>query len=470
MDKAPLQAAPAQNATQQLQPCASCLATTMGHDTGTGVDSSPQQLAQRRLIESIHGPKPPSSNARGVLQAQQIDKQTGLPHRLKAGVESLSGLSLDHVQVHYNSSQPAQLNAHAFAQGHHIHIAPGQERHLPHEAWHVVQQAQGRVRPTVQMKAGVSVNDDPGLEREADVMGAKASQLAPHQAPGGDPPSQLVSMDRPVATHAAPSRLRRPLNSPATSGSPVIQNKIIARIRTEASEHPDLPRTISEVRLEGRAPTDARGGGQGDHTVAETLINESVIREIMGQSRKVAINNMGVLARMTLPEAGVREIDELIGSVWTDFEAWEGEDQNRFVEELVQRYIEIANKRPGTAFARNEEVTRGGGGERQSIGLIRRLADKVSAGQAPGPEDLAEAAINLTELIDIKYRDDTRGRYVNIISRAMQHAVLSVLHGISREAVGTILNHLMQSLKRRDGFSDEAAPLIRDAVLRELGA
>lgn len=456
MDKAPLQAAPAQNATQQLQPCASCLAATMGHDTGTAVDSSPQQLAQRRLIESIHGPKPLGSNARGVLQAQQIDQQTGLPHRLKAGVESLSGVSLDHVQVHYNSSQPAQLNAHAFAQGHHIHIAPGQERHLPHEAWHVVQQAQGRVRPTVQMKAGVSVNDDPGLEREADVMGAKASQL--------------VSMDRSVAAHAAPSRLRRPLDSPATSGSQVIQNKIIARIRTKASEHPDLPRTISEVRLEGRAPTDARGGGQGDHTVAETLINESVIREIMGQSRKVAINNIGVLAQMTLPEAGVLEISELIGSVWNGFDAWEGEDQNRFVEELVQRYIEIANKRPGTAFARNEEVTRGGGGERQAIGLIRRLADKVSAGQAPGPEDLAEAATNLTELIDIKYRDDTQDRYVNIISRAMQHAVLSVLHGISREAVATILDHLMQSLKRRDGFSDEAAPLIRDAVLRELGA
>jgi hypothetical protein len=45
---------------------------------------------------------------------------------------------------------------------------------LPHEAWHVVQQAQGRVKPTMQMKDGVPVNDDKGLEHEADVMGAKA--------------------------------------------------------------------------------------------------------------------------------------------------------------------------------------------------------------------------------------------------------------------------------------------------------
>jgi hypothetical protein len=102
---------------------------------------------------------------------------TGLPDNLKSGIESLSGMSLDHVKVHYNSSQPAQLNAHAYAQGSDIHLAPGQEQHLPHEAWHVVQQAQGRVQPTMQMK-GVNVNDDVGLELEADQMGARAVQLS----------------------------------------------------------------------------------------------------------------------------------------------------------------------------------------------------------------------------------------------------------------------------------------------------
>ncbi|WP_423680112.1 DUF4157 domain-containing protein [Undibacterium sp. WLHG33] len=101
---------------------------------------------------------------------------TGLPDQLKSGIESLSGMSMDHVKVHYNSSQPAQLNALAYAQGSDIHVAPGQEQHLPHEAWHVVQQAQGRVRPTMQMKEGTPVNDDAGLETEADVMGAKALQ------------------------------------------------------------------------------------------------------------------------------------------------------------------------------------------------------------------------------------------------------------------------------------------------------
>nr|HET6901239.1 DUF4157 domain-containing protein [Ktedonobacteraceae bacterium] len=106
---------------------------------------------------------------------QRMENTTGLPDTLKAGVERLSGLSMDDVQVHYSSSQPAQVQALAYTQGTDIHMAPGQEEHLPHEAWHVVQQKQERVKPTWQTK-DISINDDAGLEREADVMGARAGQ------------------------------------------------------------------------------------------------------------------------------------------------------------------------------------------------------------------------------------------------------------------------------------------------------
>ncbi|MDJ0662071.1 MAG: DUF4157 domain-containing protein [Crocosphaera sp.] len=106
------------------------------------------------------------------LDEGRVPNRTGLPDRLKTGVENLSGYSLDDVIVHYNSPKPLQLQALAYTQGTDIHVAPGQEKHLPHEAWHVVQQMQGRVKPTMQMK-GVQINDDQGLEREADVMGGK---------------------------------------------------------------------------------------------------------------------------------------------------------------------------------------------------------------------------------------------------------------------------------------------------------
>ena len=165
-------------------------------------DASPQVAQLRRLqaladghyapVAQLAGGSEEEELVQGKFAAAELQSQlqqaprannTGLPDQLKSGIESLSGLSMDHVRVHYNSSQPAQLNALAYAQGSDIHLASGQEQHLPHEAWHVVQQAQGRVLPTLQMQEGVPVNDDAGLEREADVMGAKALQRAALREP-----------------------------------------------------------------------------------------------------------------------------------------------------------------------------------------------------------------------------------------------------------------------------------------------
>ncbi|MCH5340213.1 MAG: DUF4157 domain-containing protein [Acetatifactor sp.] len=101
--------------------------------------------------------------------------QTGLPDRLKEGLESLSGFSMNDVRVHYNSPLPARMKALAYTQGSHIYVAPGQDQYLPHEAWHVVQQKQGRVQPTAQINS-IMINDNPDLEHEADVMGSKVLQ------------------------------------------------------------------------------------------------------------------------------------------------------------------------------------------------------------------------------------------------------------------------------------------------------
>lgn len=129
-----------------------------------------QQTVGNRAVSRLMGQR--NAIPQHTIQ-RKSEPRTGLPDRLKSGVEQLSGMSLDDVRVHYNSSAPSQLGAEAYAQGSDIYVAPGQERHVPHEAWHVVQQAQGRVRPTLQLK-GTAVNDDPELEREADVMGARA--------------------------------------------------------------------------------------------------------------------------------------------------------------------------------------------------------------------------------------------------------------------------------------------------------
>jgi hypothetical protein len=175
-----------------------------GHSRHKG-SYDPEGDSPEKILTNLTYPcfDPPAKYAEGeaVIQREEIDEEellqgkfdtpatqreeipseggetnlTGMPDNLKSGIESLSGYSMDDVRVHYNSSKPAQLQALAYAQGTDIHIAPGQEQHLPHEAWHVVQQKQGRVQPTTQLQ-GVNVNDNEGLEKEADVMGGKAVQ------------------------------------------------------------------------------------------------------------------------------------------------------------------------------------------------------------------------------------------------------------------------------------------------------
>lgn len=116
--------------------------------------------------------------------------RSALPDRLRSGIERLSGIAMDDVRVHYDSPAPARLQALAYARGNDIHLAAGQERHLPHEAWHVVQQKQGRVRSGPAMAGDVAINDDAGLEREATAMGARALQArATTDRSMADPPA-----------------------------------------------------------------------------------------------------------------------------------------------------------------------------------------------------------------------------------------------------------------------------------------
>lgn len=133
--------------------------------------AGPQQDRLTRLAAQL------DARAYGLSRpaVQHRPNHTGLPDALKQGMESLSGLSLDGVRVHHNSAEPARFQAHAITQGKSIHVAPGQHHHLPHELGHVVQQMQGRVRPTARMH-GMPVNDDPALEAEADRLGIQALQ------------------------------------------------------------------------------------------------------------------------------------------------------------------------------------------------------------------------------------------------------------------------------------------------------
>jgi len=192
--------------------------------------------------------------------------QTGMPERLKNGLEQLSGYDLSPVHVNYNSPRPKQLGALAYAQGTNIHLGPGQERHLPHEGWHVVQQMQGRVKPTLQMKSGVSINNDSSLEREADVMGTKslhnmsetpASRRSSREAAGSV--AQLIPEDEAQQLAAVANHIDRmfPIEEGYTlvgmGGSPA---PIMAYLESRRLEVFNIPLSLKDLPEKGTPDYD----------------------------------------------------------------------------------------------------------------------------------------------------------------------------------------------------------------------
>jgi hypothetical protein len=154
-----------------------------------------------------------------------------LPMHLRGGLEYLSGMSFADVKVHYNSPKPAQLQAQAYAQNRQIHLGPKQERHLPHEAWHLVQQAQGRVS-TNNTVNGQAINDNASLEAEADRMGAMA-QIAGHDhvnhssrpEPSGPDSTAKLSQQMPDSAGVAQLVKKRPHKRKKVSPNPALAIK-----------------------------------------------------------------------------------------------------------------------------------------------------------------------------------------------------------------------------------------------------
>lgn len=113
--------------------------------------------------------EPQTDKASEKRATRQSKPAAGVPAQLQKRLEEASGVPLGDVHVHYASQRPAALGALAYARGSQIHLGPGQERLLAHELAHVIQQKQGFVRPTRQLR-GVALNDSPALELAADRM------------------------------------------------------------------------------------------------------------------------------------------------------------------------------------------------------------------------------------------------------------------------------------------------------------
>lgn len=122
------------NATPQRSTRAGVSSSSSHAPTSSGM--SPDQMLE---LQSQVG----NQAAMAMTQASE----GGQPAPSLPGYKQIADAFKPNGNVRNDSEQPAQLQALAYAQGADIHIGSGQEQHLPHEAWHTVQQKQGRVKP-----------------------------------------------------------------------------------------------------------------------------------------------------------------------------------------------------------------------------------------------------------------------------------------------------------------------------------
>jgi Domain of unknown function (DUF4157) len=124
----------------------------------------------------------PVQSALALQRTSTMHGGRSIPAPVRHKMERAFNANFADVRVH-EGSHAASLGAIAYTQANHIHFSPGKfnpetssgQALLGHELAHVVQQRQGRVKPTGQVK-GLPLNDNLALEQEADRLGLKAAQ------------------------------------------------------------------------------------------------------------------------------------------------------------------------------------------------------------------------------------------------------------------------------------------------------
>ncbi len=146
-----------------------------------------QKKGNTNIIQTKEGKSfvKPKGDANSFSKPTTSGKQNkSLPSKLQSNMETSLGQDFSNVGIHTNSQKAVQMKAKAFTQSEQIHFAPGEfnpgstsgQNLIGHEFTHIAQQRAGVVKPTKALKKGEMINDDRGLESEADNFGRKAAR------------------------------------------------------------------------------------------------------------------------------------------------------------------------------------------------------------------------------------------------------------------------------------------------------
>lgn len=395
--------------------------------TGDG----PRQLQQGERIAQLRRAAPASN-------------RTGLPESLKSGIEALSGMDMSGVRVHRNSSKPATLQAHAYAQGTDIHLGPGQERHLPHEAWHVVQQAQGRVGVTQRSERGEALNDSPELEHEATVMGERALQLGPVRTPYG-----LAPLGRDGNTHQL-FGFKDYFWGPAQPALPVAA--------PHAAPQNDLPANHSATRSSYLGWYDwAKQGANAGWSLLQpdaAVPNESPLLRGVRTMGGVVTGAAGGLIGGAIGTVGslAHTVHKGVSGAW---------DHSRHALELADGDVEAAGQLPGNGYLANAKKK----GLASLAGLVSPIARGLGSGFI-GQGQNAQARPSAMSDIYTRMSDGSGGSLLEKAG-AGAHAVLG---GLLQSGIGGLVGTAKSTKNLVDAVSGLIAPGPISSITGPMGA
>src|ERR1700674_4293208 len=205
-------------------------------------------------------------------------------------------------------------------------------------------------------------------------------------------PATLVAGIADARSAASPQTLQRRVRiaggAPPQAPRGAIVQRILIKVSTARASFSE-PRRVTKVQFAERVPTIV-SGSQGDHTVAEALVELALEQFCIGKTHaEIAAGLIGLLSLLdekaqakykteggTFETATISKIENLAGEYKqaADSGKVEGEDLNEMLANIFEIFLRLWNKRAGSAYARSEGMTFGGGKEKEAKQQIREVA------------------------------------------------------------------------------------------------
>ena len=238
------------------------------------IENSQESLSTHKYDTGDASPPGDKNNPNQLSQAQppvfqlKSSSASGMPDETLNKMSSSFGTDFSDVNIHSDSKSATDAGALAYTQGNDIHFAPGQydpssqsgQELLGHELTHVQQQREGRVQANNEVN-GMPLNDDKGLEKEADDMGAKAAQRKSN--PNENPE---IRSDTYMIPSNAIQRWEWPWHTgkdmSADSGAATEKGKDLKKVKGNATIIGDTGQSgngfASDIKINGPAPAVGR--------------------------------------------------------------------------------------------------------------------------------------------------------------------------------------------------------------------